>query len=376
MTLSGWATAEGTAAYRERFVPVLGEEHFRAWQGLWVGSIGLGTYLGEADFQTDTLYAGALAAALQSGCNVIDTAINYRHQRSERVIGRVLAQGVGDGWFAREEVVVCTKGGYVSFDGSVPPDPRAYIKETYLDTGLAEADEIVDWNCIAPHYIEDQLARSGANLGLNCIDAYYLHNPETQLQRWDRHEFHRRMRAAFALLEAKVAAGHIRMYGTATWNGYRRPAGAREHLSLADLVRLAEEVGGKNHHFRVVQLPYSVVMPEAAAMRNQPLGNETVSLLEAAAALGVTVVTSAPLLQGRLLRGGPPALPGGAPGGLDTDAQSAIQFARCTPGVTTVLVGMRQESHLAENLRVARLPPLSGGEEARIAVDWKPVGRR
>jgi hypothetical protein len=32
----------------------------------------------------------AIAAGLRSGINVLDTAINYRHQRSERNIGAVL----------------------------------------------------------------------------------------------------------------------------------------------------------------------------------------------------------------------------------------------------------------------------------------------
>ena len=72
------------------------------------------------------------------------------------------------------------------------------------------------------------------------------------------------MRAAFAALEKAVGEGKIRIYGTATWNGYRVGPTRAEALSLPDLLRLAEEVGGKDHHFRAIQLPYNLAMPEAA----------------------------------------------------------------------------------------------------------------
>src|SRR2546422_322418 len=80
---------------------------------------------------------------------------------------------------------------------------------------------------------------------------------------WTRQEFSRRVEEAFAVLEPKVAAGKIRRYGTATWNGYRQPHTAQDYLSLAELVASAEQVGGPEHHFKVVQLPYNLAMPEA-----------------------------------------------------------------------------------------------------------------
>ena len=91
VTLAGYATLEGTAAYRQRFARTCAAGHFRSSAELWLSSIGLGTYLGDADERTDALYAAAITRAVEMGCNVLDTAINYRHQRSERVIGRVLA---------------------------------------------------------------------------------------------------------------------------------------------------------------------------------------------------------------------------------------------------------------------------------------------
>lgn len=356
--LPGSATTRGTEAYRQRFADTLASAHFRASADLWLSSIGLGTYLGEADAQTDALYAAAIESALDHGCNVLDTAINYRNQRSERMIGQVLAALQQAGRIQREEVVVATKGGYLAFDGDVPPDPHAYVQKTFVQTGLASQDDIVEWNCIAPRYIDDQVERSLRNLGLECIDIYYLHNPEAQLQKWSRAEFSRRMAEAFAVLEAKVAAGKIRRYGTATWNGYRQAPTSKGYLSLAELIALALQVGGPGHHFKVVQLPYNLAMPEALAQRNQKMKDAMVNFLEAAHDFGITVMASATIMQGKLAQR-LPAFIGEALGGLTSDAQRAIQFTRSTPGITTALIGMKSVAHVEHNLAVAAVPPAS-----------------
>ncbi|TMB45194.1 MAG: aldo/keto reductase, partial [Deltaproteobacteria bacterium] len=123
------ATAAGTAAYREALAREVPASHFRPLDGLLVSSIGLGTYLGEEDDETDRRYGAALVDAANLGCNLFDTAINYRAQRSERVLGQALAALVREGGFPREQIVVCTKGGYIPFDGSVPPDPSAYVRD-------------------------------------------------------------------------------------------------------------------------------------------------------------------------------------------------------------------------------------------------------
>lgn len=365
MTLPGHATPNGAATYQQRFAGKLAPAHFREALGLQFSSIGLGTYLGEADEATDTQYATAIARALTCGCNVLDTAINYRHQRSERVIGRVLSSLLKEGLIKRDEVIVATKGGYLAFDGTAPANPHAYVQDTFIRSGLATADDIVEWNCIAPRYLDAQVAWSLSNLGLESIDIYYLHNPEAQLQKCSRQEFFRRIEAAFTLLEEKVAAGKVCYYGTATWNGYRQPNTTRDYLSLADLVGIAERVGGKGHHFKVIQLPYNLAMPEALTKQTQVLGTNTVSLLEAAHDLNVTVMASASILQGKLATQLPSFI-GAALAGFSTDAQRALQFTRSTPGITTALVGMKSIAHVEENLVVAQAPPASMGQFQKL----------
>ena len=51
---------------------------------------GVGTYLGDCTDADDGSYAQTLRAAVADGVNLIDTASNYRCQRSERAVGRTL----------------------------------------------------------------------------------------------------------------------------------------------------------------------------------------------------------------------------------------------------------------------------------------------
>src|SRR5687767_9579386 len=107
------ATAEGTARYVSRFPEQVAAGFYRQAGDLRVSSLGLGTYLGEMDEATDDAYAEAVVAAVHGGLNFLDAAINYRHQRSERSIGSALSFLFRSGEFQREEVVVCTKAGFL-----------------------------------------------------------------------------------------------------------------------------------------------------------------------------------------------------------------------------------------------------------------------
>jgi aryl-alcohol dehydrogenase-like predicted oxidoreductase len=353
------ATAKGTKRYAERMNGVAAPDHFRVQQGIAMSSIGLGTYLGHWDDATDKMYQEAIRRAIELGCNVFDSAVNYRFQRSERAIGATLHQAFESKAASRDELVIATKGGFFPFDGEPPRDARGWVLENVIDKGIARAEDIVGGShCMSPRYLEDQLSRSLDNLGLDSVDVYYIHNPETQLESVTRDEFNDRIRLAFEFLEKAAADGRISLYGTATWNGYRQPESARGYLSLEEMVKIAREVGGEQHHFRVIQLPYNLAMPEAITEATQMVEGEPVSSLMAAERLGITVMCSASILQSKLTRSLPPFV-AEALTGLSTDAQRAIQFVRSTPGVTTALVGMSKRSHVEENLAAARVPPAS-----------------
>src|SRR5271155_2720714 len=123
--MTAFATTNGTTKYAARFASRAAAGHFREQQGLWLSSIGIGTYLGEPDASTDQAYTDAIAAAVESGANVIDSAINYRLQRSERSVGAAVEELARRG-FAREELLICTKGGFLTPDGDMPADASEY----------------------------------------------------------------------------------------------------------------------------------------------------------------------------------------------------------------------------------------------------------
>lgn len=360
----GCATIEATDRYSRRFSGAA-TGHFRHALGVTMGSVGMGTYLGNPDGAADEAYAQAAVNAVERGCNVIDSAANYRFQRSERSVGEGLRRLAARG-FSREEIILCTKGGYIPFDGDVPANPRDYFTDTFIKPGIATARDLVGgMHCMTPKYLMHQLECSRANLGVDTVDVYYIHNPESQLEEISPEEFYGRIRLAFESLERAAADKKIRWYGCATWNAFRTPPPQRDHVSLQKLEETAREVAGAGHRFKVIQLPFNLAMPEALAVLSQDVDGERMSAFEAAEKLGLAAFVSIPIYQGRLTSGLPAELQKHLPG-LATDAQRAIQFVRSTPQVVAPLVGMSSQNHVEENMALLKIPPL--GPEAFAAL--------
>src|SRR6266513_1430432 len=303
--MSKSATKEGTKRYAQKFAGRAAEGHFRETQRMVLSSVGIGTYLGQPDAKTDEGYAAAAVTAVESGINVIDAAINYRFQRSERSIGAAIRQLAAKG-FDRDEIIVCTKGGYLTPDGSMPADPNEYFFREYIQPGVFSAKDIAAGShCMTSKFLKNQLGRSLKNLGVECVDVYYLHNPETQLSEVPKEEFLNRIREAFTFLESAVEAGEIQYYGVATWNGFRQDARARDALQLGEITQMAQEIAGGRHHFRFVQLPFNLAMTEALTLGNQSLRGRDRTVMEAASDLDITLIASASLLQGQVAKNRP-----------------------------------------------------------------------
>jgi aryl-alcohol dehydrogenase-like predicted oxidoreductase len=354
--IAGRATAHGTQALAENSPEPASYSYGDG--GLAISSIGLGTVRHAASDVLDTAYTAVVGRALELGCNLFDTALSYRFQRSERVIGAVLADRIANGSIHREAVVVATKGGYVAFDGAEPSEPDKWVHKTFIDAGLAKPHEFVSnyRHCFAPDFLNYSIAASRANLGLDTIDIYYLQNPETQRITLSHDSFRRRMTDAFETLEQAVEDGRIGNYGLSTWTGLRVAPKAPDYLSLAEMVGIAYEVAGNTHHFRYVQMPYNAMMPEAFAFENQQVGEAFLPPLAAAEELGLYSTVSAAIHQGRLSVPLVPQLPEYLPG-LPSDAACALQFARSTPGVCAALLGTANVAHLEEDLSLLQRSP-------------------
>jgi len=362
--MSHRATLEGTTRYAEKFQGHAADGHFRRAQDLVLSSLGIGTYLGQPNDSTDSGYAAAIVAAVESGINVIDSAINYRLQRSERSVGTALKVLAHKG-FTRDEIVVCTKVGYLTPDGSMPADPNRYFFQEYIQKGIFTAKDIAaGCHCLTPRFLENQLARSLKNLGLECVDVYYLHNPETQLTDVSWAEFLKRVREAFVFLESAAARGRIQFYGMATWNGFRQQKTARDAMQLAEIASVAKEIAGEHHRFRFVQLPFNLAMTEALTLGNQAVGQNEKTVMEAADELGITLIASASLLQGQVAANLPQFVAEAL--GLENDAERALQFVRSAPGITTALVGMSRTAHVDANARVVTVAPATVEEFSKL----------
>lgn len=344
------ATPEGTRTYADEHDAADG--HYRTVDDLTVSSLGMGSYLGEITEEAREAYVESAVTCLENGVNVLDTAINYRNQVSERDLGEALDR-FGD----RDQVVVVTKGGFIHGDGET--DPKTHVQFDYIDEGVIDFEDVVGGvHCMTPDYLRHEIETSLDNLGLDAVDYYLVHNPETQLSNGvDPDTFRDRLRAAFEVMEEATEQEKIGAYGVATWEGFRLPSNSPAHLPLRQVLDLAAEAaenvrGTDDHRFRAIQLPLNLALTEAANKPTQSWDGDEVPILEAARDAGLLTLTSASMMQAKIL------------GHIreevmkvldaDTDVEACLQFARSCPGVTTALCGMGTPEHAEENATIMR----------------------
>lgn len=360
MPIVGFATPDGTRRLREEALKKgVDKEHFRIFDSLSLSSLGMGTYLGEADSQTDNLVEEAVYQSVVTGAiNVIDTAINYRFQKAERAVGRALGRLAKE----REGLLICTKNGYLTSDADVTTDFWGYIQKELIRPGKLKVDEIAgEAHAMSTTFLRDQFERSLSNLGLETIDLMYLHNSaESWIPEIGYRRFLERLGDVFSYYETERKKGRLRYYGLATWICFRIQKGESGHVNLDDVVDVARNVGGEDHGFRFIELPFNPAMSEALVLQNQRIADERLTTFEAAHRLGIGVFTSAPFAEAKLL--GHTRVPGL----LGSKALSLLQFARsANPSIVAPLVGQKDPEHLKENLKIAFIPPLTAEEFTR-----------
>jgi aryl-alcohol dehydrogenase-like predicted oxidoreductase len=375
--VEGFADTEGTKEYVNRAVHShdIVPNHFRQRDGIFLSSIGMGTYLGDPTVQHDELIEKAIYDSVKSGAvNVLDTAINYRYMKSEKCIGRALSRLIDDNVISRNQVFVCTKNGYITNDADYPSvDVMEYIQKMFIAPGLIQAGDISSgYNILNPNYIARCIDKSLMNMRLKTIDLVYIHNAfESWNQDVSRSEFNHMIADVFRTYERYRTDNKIRYYGMATWSCFRVPHDNKEYLSLEDMVNIAEEVGGKNHGFKFIQLPYNLAYSEAIFLKNQNVGSEKhLTILKACRKLDIGVFTSVPLLQTRLLNVKVPDY-----SGITEQVIKLLQIVRSTPSVTAALIGQKNPNHVAKNVSIAKIPPLEEADfrEAVNTLSQRPI---
>jgi len=361
--LNGYATSNGTKKYLECAVQKgKPTSHFRLFERLYLSSIGIGTYLGNPNSEDDEAMENAVYESVKSGAvNVIDTAINYRAMKSEKSIGRALSRLIKEDIISREQVFICTKNGYITNDGDYPGiDVMEYIQNMFISTGLIDLKDISSgYNVLNPNYIARCIDKSLLNMHLSTIDLIYIHNAfESWYNDVSKEQFLEMLSKVFETYEKYRSNNKIRYYGMATWTCFRVQKNSKEYLSLEEVVNIAQKVGGKEHGFRFIQLPYNLAYSEALLLENQNVGLEkNLTILEAAEKLNIKVFTSIPLFQSRLLRAKIPDYMG-----LDDQVAKLIQIIRSSPSVIAPLIGYKKPEHIEQNLKVANIPPLNEQE--------------
>jgi aryl-alcohol dehydrogenase-like predicted oxidoreductase len=185
------------------------------WQ---VSEIGFGAWaIGGTGWgkQEDADSIRALHAALDRGCNFIDTAQGYGDGHSEKIIGQVLKDRKGD------RVYVATK--IPPKPGQWPPSPYDKIEERYSEA-----------------YLRERVEASLRALQMDCLDLLQLHS---WTRAWNRNP------TALEVLRALKQEGKLRGVGISTPE--------QDQNSLVDLMRAG--------FLDAVQVIYNIFEQEPAA---------------------------------------------------------------------------------------------------------------
>jgi aryl-alcohol dehydrogenase-like predicted oxidoreductase len=368
--IKGFASSEGTKKFRDNAIKK-GKSylHFKEFDDLILSSIGMGTYLGDLSKEDDIDIENALYESVKShAINVIDSAINYRAMKSEKSIGRSITRLVNDGIISRDEIFVSTKNGYITNDGDYPMlDVWEYIQRMYISTGIIKAEDISSgYNVLNPAYIEKCIERSRFNLKLDTLDLVYIHNAfESWNQDVSKNKFFDMLSKVFEVYEKFRSKNKIRYYGMATWTCFRVGEENKEYLSLDEVYNIAKSIGGVDHGFRFIQLPYNLAYSEALFLKNQNVGNEKkLTILEAAKRLKIGVFSSVPLLQGKLIQTKIPDYSET----LTDPIMKLLQIIRSSPSIIAPLIGQKKMDHVNKNNKISEIPPLSE-EEFKLAIE-------
>jgi aryl-alcohol dehydrogenase-like predicted oxidoreductase len=312
--------------------------------GSSVSVIGLGTWQLGADWGsvTESDALAVLRAAVESGVTFFDTADVYGDGRSERIIGRFLADNAG------QDVVVATKMG-------------RRLEQVPENFTLANFRAWTD--------------RSRVNLGVDRLDLVQLHCPPTPV-------FY--SEAVYDALDTLVAEERIAAYGVSVetceeglaaiarpgvatvqiiFNAFRRkpldqvlPAASAAGVGIIVRVPLASGLLSGRYTMDTVFA--------ADDHRNYNRHGEAFDVGETFSgvdyATGVRAAAEfAAIVAEPVAFDAAATADADADGTVITTAQAALRWVTQQPGVTTVIPGARNPQQARQNAVAASLPPLS-----------------
>jgi aryl-alcohol dehydrogenase-like predicted oxidoreductase len=351
--------------YFSRFAREVHNGFYRQLEKLRAAELGLGTLGGEAKNIVDDKISKSCEQAVLAGINVLETSPAYRFQRSEKAVGRAVERLRSRGY--HHDLVIIGKAGIISSDHR-RTSLEEYIRDTVIPAGVSPRNIFRNSYSITPDYLEFSLNRSLRHLQREYLDIFLLEAPETLLSHVAAEHLPQLLGLIITWLEEKANAGVIRYYGLSSPLGVFQPPARREHIALPQWVEIARSIAGAEHHFRFLQVPYSLGDLRLLNEKSQNLNGEPHTVLETARELGLHLLTYLALGQGQLTSNLPDFISRTFTR-RRTEAQRALQFVRSTPGVDHVTVGTRNRDHLQELLEMRSLPPAPEDSWRELFVD-------
>jgi len=350
------ATKEDTYNFAKKF------SHYKDFyiqsNELIFSKLGLGTFNKEPYKEENYVfhYIEGVKEAIKSGINLIDTASNYRYGQSEKEIGIALKELFDEG-YSREELIICSKGGFIQLSFPFPENPYSWIDENIINKDLATKQDIeLDQHCMSPDFLEWSCKKSLQNMQIDSFDIYYLHNPEMQMLKLGKKEFYKQIEKIFKRFEKLAKQGLFKYYGIAVWNGFISQD--NEKIELEKLVECAKKAGGKDHRFKYIQTPFNMAKTSVFTHFTQTVNDEACTLINAAHKLGIGVISSSSLLQMNLFKKSFSPEIGVVLDDsmtLKNDIQLALQFVRSTPGIISSLFGSKVPIHIKQNCEISKV---------------------
>jgi aryl-alcohol dehydrogenase-like predicted oxidoreductase len=306
-----------------------------------ISKLGFGLYHGEETDIVDSLLLEIMEFAISKGINVFDCAPSYRNLRSEKLLGELIRK------YPDRDFFISTKGGFVPFDFSQGHDSENNFIQDLFDKQLVKP-ELFDQNYFQTFdviYLDHILKNTLYNLSRNYVDVYYLHNPEYFLARVGRPVFLKVIREVFHWLKECIAYGQVKSFGISSWNGFFNDT-PESTIQLNELIDLSMEAGIRDY-FQFVQIPFNFSQSKALFLKNQFYSNQIYSLIRLAKELGISVISSAPLGQGKLLEYRFPQKIKRIFGGM-TNPQISLSFVLSAPGISSTLYGTTSMAHFKE----------------------------
>lgn len=405
MTLSGHATTESTARSAQERQGVYHERRRPLYEGgPHVSLVGFGSYrVGFSPGLGHPMCREALEYALKRGVNLIDTSTNYGNGQSELLIGQTLAAFVREGVLQRNQVVIVSKAGYIQGNTLEMVQQRERDGHPFSSMFKFGSDL---WYSLDPAFILDQLERSRARLGVECIDVFLVHNPEYMLKAYEhnsipvdkaREDFYAQLGRCFAALETAVEKGWIRSYGVSS----NTLGSTSDDPSAVSLQRLLDAARGVsvNNSFKVVQCPLNWIEVNPIAVETADDQDNTLTL---ARKNGIGVLVNRPfnaMHEGGLIRLTRPnvnpqdvtdetqrqglqnwtrlskdlerlareyiSIPGFDEAPLSQLVLSTLMWQ---PGVSSVLCGMRRKEYVVDAEQAGALPMLVNADQVMAQI--------